>query len=208
MTEPLGVLVIESHSGAAAPAVAALEAAGHRAMSCYADGERAFPCVGITEPALCPIDRGADVALLVRRRISPRPTPLEGGVPCAIRAQLPIVESGPDILDPFEPWIAKRSTGDDVVAACEQAHREVFDPLRDDITTRLGPVAGTDGFDPEALDCDIRTDGDALRVGVSGPGLSRARKQAIGVRVLDAVRDTGRRYGKVDVRYDTTDPAQ
>jgi hypothetical protein len=208
MSEPLDVLVIESHSGAAAPAIAALQAAGHRTMSCYADGDRAFPCVGITEPALCPIDRGADVALLVRRRITPRPTSLEAGVPCAIRAELPIVEYGPDILDPFEPWIAQRTTAEGVVAACEQAHRELFDPLRDDITTRLGPVAGTDGFDPQDLECEIRTHGDALRVGVSGPELSRARKQAIGVRVLDAVRDTGRRYDKVDVRYDTTDTAQ
>ncbi|MGH9085240.1 MAG: hypothetical protein ACRDYW_07275 [Acidimicrobiales bacterium] len=208
MSEPLDVLVIESHPGAAAPAVAALEAAGHRTMGCYADGDRGFPCVGITEPELCPIDRGADVALLIRRRIAPRPTPLEGGVPCAIRAQIPIVESGPDILDPFEPWLAQRTTGDAVVAACEQAHREVFDPLRDDIATRLGPVSEAGGFDPHDLECDVNTDGDGLRVGVSGPELSRARKQAIGVRVLDAVRDTGRRYGKVDVRYETADPAE
>jgi hypothetical protein len=145
MAQTLDVLVMESHPHAADEAVAALVAAAHRVHRCHEPGGRSFPCVGLTNPGACPLDRGIDVALLVRRRIAPRPTPWEGGVSCVIRAGVPLIEEGPEILDPFEPWVTARSDGD-VVAACSRvleegrstARRLRKDDIRDRCTTGGG----------------------------------------------------------------------
>jgi hypothetical protein len=103
MTKPLDVLVIESHPGAAAEAVQALEAAGHHVHRCYDDHSHGFPCLGVIDPAECPLARRTDVALLVRRRVAPGPTALEQGATCAIRAGVPLVEAGPEPLVPSSP---------------------------------------------------------------------------------------------------------
>lgn len=124
----LDVLVIESRPGSGSSDAGRLEAAGHRAHRCYPDvrpGPDPLPardrylCTGVTKGS-CPIDEGVDVALLVRRRVVPRPVAREAGVSCALRAGVPVVEDGPAVLDPFEPWLAGRVAGD-VVAACEVA---------------------------------------------------------------------------------------
>jgi hypothetical protein len=146
MAQTLDVLVMESHPHAADEAEAALVAAGHRVHRCHEPGGHGFPCVGVIDPAACPLDRGVDVALLVRRRVAPRPTPWEGGVSCVIRAGVPLVEAGPDVLDPFERWVVARSDGD-VGQACRRAleagrssARMRWDvDVRDQSTTRLAP---------------------------------------------------------------------
>jgi hypothetical protein len=56
----------------------------------------------------CPLAAHADVALLVRDRVAPYPTPLEQGAMCAVRAGVPLVEDGSAALDPYEPWLAAR----------------------------------------------------------------------------------------------------
>lgn len=124
----LDVLLIESRPGSGAIDAGRLEAAGHRVHRCHPDTrpglEAPLPardrylCTGVT--AWCPLDDGVDVALLVRRRVMPRPVAREAGVSCALRAGVPVVEDGPAVLDPFEPWLAGRVAGD-VVAACEAA---------------------------------------------------------------------------------------
>lgn len=117
---PLDVLVIESHQGAAAPASDDLAAAGHRVHRCRDDRSHGFPCRGVVDPDACPLAAQTDVALVVRWRIDPRPTELEQGVTCALRARVPLVEAGPAALDPYAPYLAGRVDGD-VVAMCEAA---------------------------------------------------------------------------------------
>jgi hypothetical protein len=129
MTRPLDVLVIESHPGVAASAVHALEAAGHHVQRCYDDDSLGFPCRGVIDPAECPLARHSDVALLVRGRVAPRPTELEQGASCALRAGVPLVEDGPAALDPFEPWLAAR-VDDSVVNTCEAASDTALGELR------------------------------------------------------------------------------
>lgn len=119
---PLDVLVVESLPRAAAAAAEALTAAGHTVHRCYDDGVPGFPCYAVAGPGACPLDHHVDVALVVRRRVDPRPTVFERGVACALRAGVPVVEQGPDLLDPFAPWIEQRLTDrDDVVDACRRA---------------------------------------------------------------------------------------
>jgi hypothetical protein len=206
MTNPLDVLVLESHPHAATMAVADLEAAGHRVHRCHRPGDRGFPCVGVTDPTACPIANGVDVALVVRRRVSPRPTPLEGGVSCAIRAGVPVVEEGPDTLDPFAPWLAGRSHGN-VVEACERAVGVAYAPLREAILARLVPLVTAVGVDLAAIECRIAPDGPRLQVELSGPEVGRALEHAFGVRVLDAVRSFGRTFGEVNVTYQAHEAA-
>ena len=95
MTSPLDILVIESHPGAAVQAARQLEAAGHHVGRCHDSDCRGFPCRGVFDPQERPLSAVPDVALLLRSRVDPRPTPLEHGVSCAIRAGFPLVEGGP-----------------------------------------------------------------------------------------------------------------
>ena len=158
----------------------------------------------MTDPAACPISRGANVALLVRTRVTPRPTPLEDGVSCALRAGVPLVEDGPDILDPFEPWLTARSAGD-VVAACTAAAQRGLEPLRRDIATRIANLLHAAGIEPESVECRIDADGPRLHVRLTGPAASGPTQtvfeHALAVRVLDAVRCSGRTHGPVEVSY-------
>ena len=100
--------VLESVPAAAERAAIALRGGGHRIHRCYEPGERGFPCKGVRDPAACPLEAGVDVAVLVRPRVAPRPTALETGVSCALRAGIPLVEQGREALDPFAPWVAAR----------------------------------------------------------------------------------------------------
>lgn len=207
MVDTLDVLLIEGQTHGADVAAAELGAAGHRVHRCFQPGDRGFPCAGITDPAGCPIDRAVDVALLVRSHVAPRPTALERGVSCAIRAGVPIVEDGPPILDPFEPWLAARTDGN-VSEACVAAAGSSFDPLRHDIAARTALLLDAAGIDPASLACAIEQHFPRLLVVLSGPTVSKRLKQALAVRVLDAVRASGRTYGAVDVSYETTPPSR
>jgi hypothetical protein len=201
MSKTLDVLVVESSRRAADGAVAALEAAGHRVHRCHDEASRGFPCQGLLDPGSCPVDGHIDVALAVRHRISPAPTALEDGLRCAIRAGVPVVEEGPEILDPFAPWIARRlDAGDDLVAACADAAQSAFEPLHRNITTRIAALLASVAIAPDDVRCHIDHDGDRLDVHLALPvAVTRGLEQALAVRVLDAVRGTGRTFGAVDV---------
>ena len=202
MTRSLDVLVVENRNGAADAAVRTLEAAGHRVHRCHSPGDRGFPCRGVADPEGCPIDGHIDVAVLVRRKVTPRPTPLEDGVSCALRAGVPIVEDGPAALDPFEPWIADRVRPDgDVVVACALAADRAFDPLREKVRSKIAPLLVAAGIDPALVGCDVDPTALALRVHLDLPvAVDTGLEQALGVRVLDAVRASGRTYGQVHVQ--------
>lgn len=201
MAEPLDILLIESSPHAADLAAADLAAAGHRVHRCHDHDSRGFPCVGVAEPGACPLDDPVDVALIVRPRVSPRPTPLEGGVSCALRVGVPIVEQGPEVLDPFAPWVSRRvSPGDDLSAALSEAVHDGFAPLRELIRTRIAPLTSALGVHPATVGCRIERAGTSLDVHLDLPSAaSPALSQALAVRVLDAVRSMGRTAGNVDV---------
>jgi hypothetical protein len=199
MTKPLEVLVIESHRGAAAAAVHDLEAAGHHVQRCYDEDSSGFPCRGVVDAAQCPLARHTDVALLVRSRVAPHPTALEQGVTCAIRAGIPFVEAGPAALDPFELWLTAR-VDDDVVATCEAACDAALGELRREILRLVAPVLFAAGIAADRAACRLRPEATCLNVRFDLPvSVSSAVRQALAVRVLDAVRGSGRTYGPVQV---------
>jgi hypothetical protein len=206
MTTPLEVLVIESYPGAAAWAVHDLEAAGHRVQRCYDEDAPGFPCRGVLDAARCPLARHADVALLVRGRVAPRPTALEQGVTCALRAAVPLVEAGPAALDPFADWLAAR-VDDDVVATCEAASDAAFGELRRDILRLAAPVLLAAGIGANQADCRLEPVATQLSVRFDLPAtVDPAVRQALAVRVLDAVRRSRRTYGPVRVSVGTGCP--
>ena len=119
------VLVVESEPAAAGDVVNVLEAAGHEVVRCHEEGLPAFPCNGILRGS-CPVDANAvDVAVTARSHVHPTPTPLEDGMTCAIRHEVPLVLVGMGALNPFERFGTRevRDAGS-VVTACEQAHLE------------------------------------------------------------------------------------
>ena len=210
MTTPLDVLVMETHGHYADVAVAELEGAGHRVHRCFGADDMGFPCRGVTDPEGCPIDRGVDVALVVRPRVVPRTTPLEVGVTCALRAGVPVVEKGRAELDPYASWIARRVDDGGVVAACEEAVEEGWSALRDRIERRalhlLPDVTGT--ASPGPIDCSLERQGSTLKVRLSGPPLPDSATHALAVRAVDAVRAERPRPGDVDVTYTAATPGE
>lgn len=128
MGDRLDILLIESQPGDGDLDAALLEAAGHSVHRCWPPQRYGrtprrdrYLCVGVTRQR-CPLQEGIDVALLVRGRLASEPTVRESGVTCALRASVPVVEDGVDLLDPFTPWLSGRA-GMDVVTACEEAAR-------------------------------------------------------------------------------------
>ncbi len=117
----MDVLVVESDPGAAAVAIAQLQAAGHRVERCHEPGARAFPCAALN-PGRCPLEDGEiDVVLTVRARSHPRPSQLEDGVTCALRQHVPVVVAGRTNLNPYARYDVAVAGVDDVVETCELA---------------------------------------------------------------------------------------
>jgi hypothetical protein len=204
-TTPLDVLVVESHQRIAYEAEATLLAAGHRAHRCHGRDDLGFPCRAITDPGSCPIDAGIDVALLVRQHVMPRPTPLEVGVNCAIRAGIPIVEKGPAALDPYDRWLTLRSDGEDIVGDVVTAAQWGLDPLREEILRQIGSVM-PDDRETEAIECRFERNGRDLVVHLSGPPLPEELTQAMAVRAIDAIGRSARSYDRIDVTYHAVTP--
>ena len=203
MTKQLDVLLIEAHPGDGEHAAARVTAAGHRVHQCFPSGDDHELCAAVTHDA-CPLDEGIDVALLARGRITPRPTATEAGATCAVRAGVPLVELGSEILDPFERWVARRVDGD-VVGACEEAAEHGFDSLRAGIKALTERSLLGAGVDPDSVDVTFHVDSPRLTVTLHGPSVSPSVQQALGVRVLDALRAEPRTFGQVNVTYEPTD---
>ena len=201
MHEPLDILVMESLPHTADDAIEALEAAGHRVHRCHDEGSTGFPCRGAVDRHACPLDRNLDVALLARRGVLPQMTPLEAGATCAIRADLPIVELGTDLLDPFAPWVTRRiANAAEAPAACADVATHSRDPLREAIRGRIAALLGAAGVDADAVECTIVGGPSSLEVHLDLPEAVGLRvEHALAVRVLDAVRSSGRTYGQIGV---------
>jgi hypothetical protein len=202
MSPSLDVLVTESHAGAAAEAEAILRNAGHRTHRCYDPESQGFPCKGLLKPDGCPLDHGIDVALLARRRVLPTPSSLENGVICAIRAGIPVAERGPEVLDPFAPWVSARFEDTaDVVDACEQAVVEGLEPLRHHILDSVNKTLTAAGAESGALGCTIERQGSRLIVRLSGPAVAERLRQAAAVEAVAAVHRAGVDTDPLDVSY-------
>jgi hypothetical protein len=178
-----------------------LEAAGHVVHRCHLPDAPAFPCVGLADPSVCPIEEGVDVAVLVRRGIRREALAEEDGARCAIRAGVPLVEDGPDLLDPFDPWVAERvGPDDDLSTVCHLAADRRHAHLRMLVRERIAKLAAAAGTSSSETTCLVRTSGRDLVVDLHLPvALERPMQQALAVRVLDAVHASGRTYGQVDV---------
>lgn len=205
MPPTLDVLMLESHPHASAEATASLEAHGHRVQHCHDDPEQPFPCRALTDPDGCPLDGHIDVAVLVQRGRDTVPTELEGGVRCAIRAHVPVIETRAGAFDPFGPWMAARlPIGGDVAAACADVAEHRFDDLADLIRARVARLLTSAAVDPSEISCSFEETAMSLDVHLELPtAVARGVEQALAVRVLDAVRADGRTYGRVDVHVRT-----
>ena len=200
MTKSLDVLVIGGRSSEAGEEE--LRRRGHRTHRCQEVRGATFPCAGVVDPDSCPLEADIDVALLVRRGIQPQPLPEEAGIRCALRAGIPVVEDAVDVLDPYDGWVTRRiGPGDDVVSACVTAGDERFTQLRTLVRQRISKLAVAAGTTAVDTACLITSCGGDLVVDLHLPvALNRRQQQALAVRVLDAVRASGRTYGHVDVR--------
>lgn len=196
----LDVLILESRSGAAKHHAEALQEAGHRVHLCHDPGSFDFPCRAIAGAGECPIDQGIDVALVVRRGIHPNPTAGEQGVSCAIRAGIPIVEDGPTVLDPFEPFLTLRVTGS-VTASVERAAALDDDQLQAAIRAGVAPTLDRADIAPHELECSFARTATHLRVELGLPEAARDVEQALAVRVIDVLRDERRSYEQIDVVF-------
>jgi hypothetical protein len=202
MTRHLNVLVAESHPGLAASDIAALEAAGHTVHRCYEPGQRGFPCTAVHGKP-CPLDGPIDVAYLHRLPMTPRATPLEDGVRCAVRQDVPVVEHGSSLLDPFEPFVDAWVADGDVVATIEEVAEHRYDPLQLDVLQRIGPLLQSAGISADHVSCRVVPEGlDVdIRLVVDAPEDPRL-DAALSVRALDAVRAGRQRFGHVGVSVD------
>ncbi len=201
MNATLDVLVLENGPGGARAAIDELEAAGHRVHRCHELGQPRFPCRGVVDPKDCPLEGPIDVALVVRHHVHPQPSSLEDGVSCALKAGIPVVEEGPSILDPYDPWITARVEGQSVVTACEEAVEKAYEPLAADVLSRCSKVLGAAGLDLAKTTCRIELAWPRLLVHLEVPGsVTRGIREALAVRALDAVRATRRTYDTVNVQ--------
>ena len=200
MAESLNVLLLESHHGEGTRSAHALEHAGHRVHRCHDRRRPDFPCVGLSGGD-CPLDGPIDVALAVRQRATPRPTPLEDGVTCALRAGIPLVVDGRALLDPFADLAATHvEVEGDVVGTCERTVAEALDPLAGAVHDTFAPLLASRGLAADSLDVRLEPGDGVLTVHLrGGDDVPKAVVEMLGVRALDAIRKVNRHWSVVDV---------
>jgi hypothetical protein len=159
------VLVLESDAHGSDDAVRALEAAGHEVRRCHEPGADAFPCAALAGRPCPVVDEGIDVAVTVRTRAGERPTLLEDGVACALRAHVPVVVAGEGgAPTPLSDWATEIVGEADVVDACARAAAA---PLRRHsavATTELAAALRSGGFDPAQGRAEVHRRRGRLRV--------------------------------------------
>lgn len=210
MTRTLDVLVIDSQRGAADVAVDDLLAAGHRVHRCYPEHSSGFPCRAVTDPDDCALDHAADVALLARRQPTPRPTPLEQPVTCALRSGVPVVEAGPRrTFDPYADWVTERTDDPTVtVAAVERAADEALASLRRTVLTTIAPLLRDEDIDPADTAVEVVRQARALHVRVRLPvEADEPLRQAVSVRALSALHGARGNHATIGISVNGPDGA-
>jgi hypothetical protein len=202
MDTTLDVLVIESHPGVADRAVGELTDAGHAVHRCH-DGATAFPCAGVDGPDRCPVDGHVDVALLVRRGVVPSPTPFEDGVPCALRAGIPVVEHGTDLHDPYVEHLGARVRTDESVSdACGRAVAEAMRPSAAQVEAALVPFLRANGLPDDAVEVTLEARRDDLRVHLRARGnheIGSLLTGQLSVKAVDVIRQQRRTWSSIEV---------
>jgi hypothetical protein len=203
--ENLDVLVIENRPGVADHDTEARAAAGHRVHRCHDDRAQSFPC-RVLDGGSCPVDDGVDVALVVRRGVTPHPSPWESGVSCVLRAGVPLVEAGLDVLDPYEPYLASRVAG--AARACEAAVGDERAMLVERLHEMAVPLVEDEGAleRVDELDLEFERAAGRVRLTIIGPALASAVQNRLAVRMLDALRALRSIDGRVDVAYRAVSP--
>ncbi|HUI47397.1 MAG TPA: hypothetical protein VL119_01795 [Acidimicrobiia bacterium] len=210
MVERLNVLVVESDAGAAAPARAELENAGHRVQECRDPHGAAFPCNALVDGRGCPFDGSPlDVVLDVRSGVRSQPSAREDGVVCALRQYVPVVIAGSSVLNPYEGFATEILDGNaDLVAACEraacaplEAHSRAAElALHGDLARRSADAG---------VHATVRRRRGSLLITVSHTGpLDRATRNMIAVRMRAAVRELDRFARGIDVVFDAADSSR
>jgi hypothetical protein len=167
---------------------------------CHEGSGPAFPCVGLADEHACPLDSPIDVALLVRRGVSPAPTATEDGVPCALRAGIPVVEDGTDLLDPYSDHVTTRvGTDESVVEACRRAIAGAMEPLEAQVAAALVPFLESNGLTGDAVRVQLEPKGDVLRIHLSAEGLSSTLTGQLSVKAVDTVRAMRRSWASIEV---------
>ncbi len=183
------VLVLESEPGAAAVAIADLEAAGHRVKRCHEPDDRSFACAGL-DPGRCPLEDDAiDVVLTVRAHAGRRPSPLEDGVTCALRRRVPVVVAGRTTIDPFAQFPVTVTGIDDVVGTCERVATG-HQPQHEGVAVKaLDQTLGLAGIPTESAAASVRRTGDGLQITLHVPEETPKKvRDVASVRVAGAVR--------------------
>ena len=189
------VLVVESHRGAADDVANELERGGNEVRRCHEAKMSPFPCNGLLEGAGCPLEHGGvDVAVTVRPHVSPRPTPLEDGVTCALRQGVPLVVAGSLALNPFEPWATQLVDEEDAVEACEQAAIAGFQRAAATIRDALTPL-----LDVDRVEVTVTRQGDTLRVRLGLPDDLVPLASRAAVRAVAALRGRAPDTRSIDV---------
>jgi hypothetical protein len=199
----MDVLMLESDPGAADAVVQELEEGGHRVFRCHEPGAAVFPCRALAGEGPCPLaDPGIDVAVTVRAHADPHPSPREDGVACALRARVPLVVAGNDILNPYDEWAADVVPDGDVVGACERVlaapsgdHSEVAtDALREALQRRTGSTGNADAL--------VWRDHRRLRVSLEGAeGLDDSVRGIVAADVAAALRAFDPVIPKIDIAF-------
>lgn len=200
MGTSLNLLIVESHPGVADRAVSQLQADGHTVHRCHEGSGPAFPCAGLAGDHACPLDAPIDVALLVRRGVAPSPTPHEDGVPCALRAGIPVVEDGTDLLDPYNDHVTTRVGMDEsVVDACRRAMVEAMVPLEAQVAEALVPFLEANGLPGDEVAVRLEPMGDVVRIHLMAEGLTPMLTGQLSVKAADTVRAMRRTWSSVEV---------
>lgn len=203
---PLNVMVLESHPGAASRAESLLTERGHTVHRCHEPGQPSFPCSGLAGGHECPLDGEVDVALVVRRGVHPRPTTDEEGVTCALRAGIPLVEDGSDLLDPYANVLTARVwSGDDVVDTVERAATESLAPLERELESALEPFLRSAGREPDSVSVHARSEGRRLMIEVRGSDLEGTLGGLLAVRAVDRAREGRRTWESIEANVTSTD---
>ena len=199
----MDVLMLESEAGAADTAIQQLEGGGHRVFRCHEPGAAVFPCRALAGEGPCPLaDPGIDVAVTVRSHPDVQPSPTEDGVACALRARVPLVVAGNDILSPYDEWAAEVVRDHDVVGACKRVlaapsgdHSEVAtDALRAALERRAGSSRHADAL--------VWRDRKRLRVRLEGAeGLEDSVRGIVAADVTAALRAFDPAIPKIDIAF-------
>lgn len=203
--DQLNVMLLENRPGAGDDVATALADGGHAVHRCHPQGGAAFPCSALTGEE-CPLDRPLDAAVVVRQGVAPSRSVGEDGVACALRAGLPVVEVGTDVLDPYAEVISARVRSDEPVEqACRRAVDASLVPTREAVAAALVPFLRSRGVNPSLVDVELHAVGDDLHIGlvldgsITDGSADGTLPGLLGVRALDTVRGLRRRWSSVEV---------